>query len=275
VTPYALYPARIVARRDDTPDIATFTMRFLDADVRRHFRFELGQFNMVYAYGIGEVPISIVSDPDEPQQLQHTIRLAGRVTTAILRWRVGEVFGVRGPYGVGWPVAASRGRHVVIVTGGLGCAPVVGVIDYIFRRRDYYGDLHILHGVKTPRDLLYRERFEAWRTEPRTRVYLTSDQPDRTWRDRVGVVTELFDELDVEPSAVAFICGPDVMMHHAVRALRAKGIGERSIYLSLERHMQCGVGLCGHCQIGPFFGCKDGPVFQYAEVKHWLGTPGI
>jgi NAD(P)H-flavin reductase len=270
-----IHPARIVARRDDTPDIATFTMRFLDPDVRRHFRFELGQFNMVYAYGVGEVPISIVSDPDEPQRLQHTIRLAGRVTTAILRWKVGDVVGVRGPYGVGWPVAAARGRHVVIVTGGLGCAPVVGVVDYIFRRRDYYGDVHILHGVKTPRDLLYRERFEAWRREPRTRVYLTSDRPDRTWRDRVGVVTELFDELDVEPSAVAFMCGPDVMMHHAVRALRAKGIGERSIYLSLERHMQCGVGLCGHCQIGPFFGCKDGPVFQYAEVKHWLGVAGI
>lgn len=275
MTPYTLHPARVVERRDDTPDIATFTLRFVDPAMRRHFRFELGQFNMVYAYGIGEVPISIVSDPEEPQRLQHTIRLAGRVTTAILRWKVGDVVGVRGPYGIGWPVAAARGRQVVIVTGGLGCAPVLGVIEYIVRRREYYGDLHILHGVKTPRDLLYRERFDAWRRAPRTRVYLTSDQPDRAWRDRVGVVTELFDELDVEPSAVAFVCGPDVMMHHAVRALRAKGIGERSIYLSLERHMQCGVGLCGHCQIGPFFGCKDGPVFQYAEVKHWLAVPGV
>lgn len=275
MTPYALHPARIVARRDDTPGIATFSMRFLDAEMRRRYRFDLGQFNMVYAYGVGEVPISIVSDPEEPERLEHTIRLAGRVTTAILRWRVGDVVGLRGPYGIGWPMTAARGRHVVIVTGGLGCVPVVGVIEYIFRRREYYGDLHILHGVKTSRDLLYRERFETWRKAPRTRVYLTSDQPDRAWHDRIGVVTELFDELAVEPSAVAFICGPEVMMRHAVRALRSKGIGERAIYLSLERHMECGIGLCGHCQIGPFFGCKDGPVFQYAEIKHWLGASGI
>lgn len=275
MTPYAMHPARIVGRRDDTPGIATFSMRFLDADVRRHFRFDLGQFNMVYAYGVGEVPISIVSDPEEPQRLEHTIRLAGRVTTAILRWRVGDVVGLRGPYGIGWPMTAVRGRDVVIVTGGLGCAPVVGVIEYILRRRDDYGDLHILHGVKTPRDLLYRERFAAWRKAPRTRVYLASDQPDRAWRHHIGVVTELFDTLDVEPSAVAFICGPEMMMHHAVRVLRSKGIGERSIYLSIERHMECGIGLCGHCQLGPFFVCKDGPVFQYAEIKHWLGARGV
>ncbi len=275
MTPYQIHPARIVARRDDTPGIATFSVRFLEAEVRRRYRFDLGQFNMVYAYGIGEVPISIISDPGEPQRLEHTIRLAGRVTTAILRWQVGDIVGLRGPYGVGWPMTAMRGRDVVIVTGGLGCAPVLGVINYIFRRREEYGALHILHGVKTPRDLLYRDQFEAWRKEPRTRVYLTTDQPDRTWHYRTGVVTELFDELAVEPSAVALICGPDVMMHHAVRALRRKGISERAIYLSLERHMECGVGLCGHCQIGPFFGCKDGPVFQFAEVKHWLGVSGI
>ena len=275
MTPYAFEPARIVARRDDAPGVATFTMRFLDAAARRHFRFDLGQFNMVYAFGVGEVPISIVSDPEEPERLEHTIRLAGRVTTAMLRWRVGDVVGLRGPYGMGWPMAAARGRDVVIVTGGLGCAPVVGVVDYIFRRRDYYGDLHILHGVKTPHDLLYHERFDSWRKEPRTHVYLTSDQPDRTWRYRIGVVTELFDELRVEPSAVAMICGPDMMMRHALRALRQKGIGERAIYLSLERHMECGIGLCGHCQMGRFFVCRDGPVFSLAELSGVFGREGI
>jgi NAD(P)H-flavin reductase len=193
----------------------------------------------------------------------------------MLRWRVGDVVGVRGPYGVGWPMSAARGRPVVVVTGGLGCAPVVGVIEYILRRREYFGELHILHGVKTPRDLLYRERFEEWRKAPNTRVYLSADQPDRAWRHRIGVVTELFDELEVEPSAVAFLCGPDMMMHQAIRTLRGKGVGEGAIHLSLERHMECGIGLCGHCQIGPCFGCKDGPVFRYADVKHWLGVSGI
>lgn len=275
MTPYALYPARVVARRDETPDITTFTLRFVDPAVRHAYRFAVGQFNMLYSFGVGEVPISIVSDPATPTQLEHTVRRVGRVTGAICDWRVGTMVGVRGPYGIGWPVDAVRGCDVVVATGGLGCAPVVAVINYILRRRSEFGTLHILHGVKTPNDLLWHERFEAWRAEPRTRVYLTTDQPDRAWRYRTGVVTALFDELEVSPSTVAFVCGPEVMMHHAARALRAKGVAEEAIYLSLERNMQCGVGLCGHCQLGPFFYCKDGPVFSYASVKRWFGVSGV
>jgi NAD(P)H-flavin reductase len=275
MTPYLPHPARVVARTNETADIVTFTLRFVDPEARDAYRFELGQFNMLTAFGVGEVPISIVSDPDDPTRLIHTIRAAGRVTGVMLGWKVGDVVGVRGPYGTGWPIAAARGREVVIVTGGLGCAPVVGVINYIFRRRDDFGTLHILHGVRTPHDLLYREQFERWRSHPRTRVYLTSDQPDRAWHYRVGVVTELFDELEVGAAAVALLCGPEVMMHAAARALRQKGIADEAIYLSIERNMQCGVGLCGHCQIGPVFCCKDGPVFSYAAVQPWLAASGI
>jgi NAD(P)H-flavin reductase len=275
MTPYDPHPARIVERRSETPDIVTFTLRFADPAVQRAYRFELGQFNMLTAFGVGEVPISIISDPDEPGRIGHTIRAAGRVTSVMMRWKVGDLVGVRGPYGVGWPMAAARGREVVIVTGGLGCAPVLGVINYIFRRREEFGTLHILHGVRTPRDLLYREQFETWRRHPRTRVYLTTDQPDRTWHYRSGVVTELFDELEVDGTALAMLCGPEVMMHAAVRALRAKGVAEDAMYLSVERNMQCAIGLCGHCQLGPFFTCKDGPVFCYAAVRRWLGASGI
>jgi NAD(P)H-flavin reductase len=271
-TPYALQTARIVARHDDTPAIATFTLRFTDAAARRAYRFTLGQFNMLYAYGVGEVPISIVSDPEQAERFDHTIRRAGRVTTAMLAWRVGEMIGVRGPYGVGWPMDEARGRDVIIVTGGLGCAPVVGVINYIFRRRDAYGDLQIVHGVRTPHDLLYRERFEVWRAHPRTRVYLTVDQPDRTWRYHSGVVTELFDELTITPSTIVMMCGPEVMMHHAARLLGAKGIAAEALYVSIERNMQCGVGLCGHCQLGPHFACTDGPVFPWSAVRPWLAA---
>lgn len=275
MTPYLLHPARISDRRVEAAGIFTFRIRFLDPEVRRSFRFCPGQFNMVYAYGVGEVPISIVSDPSDPVNLEHTIRIAGRVTSAMTRWKIGDVVGIRGPYGRGWPMDEARGREVVIVTGGLGCAPVVGVINYIFRRREEYGTLHILHGVKTPNDLLYRDRFDAWRMHPRTRVYLTTDHPDKSWRYRVGVVTNLFDELVVGPSAIVMMCGPGVMMQYAAHTLRERGIAEESIFLSLERHMQCGIGLCGHCQLGPRFVCKDGPVFRFGDVKRFFGVSGL
>ena len=275
MTPYAFHPARIVGHRVEAEHIHTFTMRFTDARMRRAYRFAAGQFNMLYAYGVGEVPISIVSDPDQPSVLEHTISAVGRVTSVMARWKVGDVAGIRGPYGRGWPMEAARGHDVVVVTGGLGCAPAVGVVDYIFRRRDDYGTLHILHGVKTPRDLLYRERFDAWRQHPRTKVYLAADRPDATWHHRVGVVTDLFDEVTAEPSAVVMMCGPEVMMRYAVRALREKGICEDNVYLSMERHMQCAIGLCGHCQFGPHFVCKDGPVFQYAAVKRLFGIDNL
>ncbi|MFN8644915.1 MAG: FAD/NAD(P)-binding protein [Candidatus Binatia bacterium] len=272
MTAYAVQPARIVARRDDTPSIATFTLRLVDAAARRAYRFALGQFNMLYAFGVGEVPISIVSDPEQPEHFEHTIRRAGRVTRVMLDWRVGDTVGVRGPYGVGWPMDQARGRDVIIVTGGIGCAPVVGVINYIFRRRNAYGDLQIVHGVKTPNDLLYRERFEAWREHPRTRVLLTADQPDRAWHYRSGVVTELFAELAVTPSTIVMMCGPEVMMHHAARLLAARGVAEDALFVSIERHMQCGIGLCGHCQLGPHFACTHGPVFAWRTVRPWLAA---
>lgn len=275
MTPYAIHPARITARRTETEGIYTFTIRLIDPKLRASYRFKPGQFNMLYAFGVGEVAISIVSDPSEPQSLEHTIRLAGRVTGVMTNWKVGEVVGVRGPYGNGWPVEAARGRDVVIITGGLGCAPVVGLINYIFRRREEYGELHILHGVKTPNDLLYRERFDQWRRAPRTKVYLTTDRPDKSWHYRIGVVTELFDELAVPPSAIVMMCGPEVMMRFAAQSLRRKEIGDDSIYLSMERRMECAVGLCGHCQYRQHFVCKDGPVFSYQTVKDLFGVSGI
>ncbi len=275
MTPYAFQPARVTGRRVETESIYTVTLELVDPEARRGYRFRAGQFNMLYAFGVGEVPISIVSDPDEPHVLEHTIRLAGRITGVMTRWKIGDVVGVRGPYGNGWPVEAAIGRDIVIVTGGLGCAPVVGVINYVFRRRDQYGDVHIIHGVKRPNDLLYRDRFDAWRRAPRTKVYLTTDRPDKSWHYRVGVVTDLFDELDVASSAIVMMCGPEVMMRYAARALQDKGIGDDAIYLSMERRMECGVGLCGHCQYREYFVCKDGPIFSYRTVKSLFGVSSL
>ena len=274
--PYLIHPATIVEKIREAEDINTYRLQLVDEQARQRFRFAAGQFNMVYLFGVGEVAISIVSDPDEPTFLDHTIRAVGRVTKAIADLQSGDVLGIRGPFGQGWPLEEARGCNVIIVTGGLGCAPVVGAIEYIFRRRAQYGSVKILHGVKTPRDLLYHERFERWGRFPDTEVLLTSDQPDKTWSYHIGVVTELFEEVAIDSmKSIALMCGPEIMMRLGVPILMRRGIPATAIYVSLERHMECGIGLCGHCQMGPYFLCKDGPVMRYDRVVQWLGQTGV
>ncbi len=276
VNPYDIHPATIVEKIREAEDITTYRLQLVDEQVRQQFRFKAGQFNTVYLFGVGEVAISIVSDPDEPELLDHTIRAVGRTTKAIAALQPGDALGIRGPFGEGWPLEEAKGRNVVIVTGGLGCAPVVGAIEYIFRRREEYGSVKILHGVKTPHDLLYRERFDAWRRHPDTEVLLTSDQPDKTWRYHVGVVTELFEQVSMDPvKSMVLMCGPEIMMRLGVPILMRRGIPATAVYVSLERHMECGIGLCGHCQMGPYFLCKDGPVMRYDRVAQWLGRAGV
>jgi len=274
--PYLIQSATIVEKIREAEYIDTYRLRFVDEQVRRSYRFAAGQFNMVYLFGVGEVAISVVSDPDEPESLDHTIRVVGRVTKAIAQLQPGDELGIRGPFGCGWPLEAIRGKDIVIVTGGLGCAPVVGAIEYIFRRRSQYGAVKILHGVKTPHDLLFRERFDAWRRQPDTQVLLTSDQPDKTWHYYVGVVTELFEQVAVDPArTVVLMCGPEIMMRLGTPILIERGVPAAAIYVSLERHMECGIGLCGHCQLGPYFLCKDGPVMSYDRVARFLGQTGV
>jgi sulfhydrogenase subunit gamma (sulfur reductase) len=276
VNPYVIHPATIVEKIREAEDINSYRLQLVDEETRRQFRFKAGQFNMVYLFGVGEVAISIVSDPDEPEVLDHTIRTVGRVTNAIADLRPGETLGIRGPFGEGWPLEEAKGRNVVIVTGGLGCAPVVGAIEYLFRRRAQYGAIKILHGVKTPHDLLYRERFDRWRRAPDTEVLLTSDQPDKTWSYHIGVVTELFEHVTNDPmKSIVLMCGPEIMMRLGAPILLRQGIPATAMYVSLERHMECGIGLCGHCQMGPYFLCKDGPVMRYDRVVQWLGRTGV
>ncbi len=276
INPYLIHPATIVEKIREAEDIHTYRLRLNDEDARRNFRFTAGQFNMVYLFGVGEVAISIVSDPDEPESLDHTIRAVGRVTSALGRLRAGDTVGIRGPFGRGWPLEDAHGHDIVIATGGLGCAPVVGAIEYIFRRRREYGSVKIIHGVKTPRDLLYHERFETWRRQPDTEVLLASDRPDETWRYHVGVVTELFERVPINAAkTMVLMCGPEIMMRLGVPILMGRGIPATAVYVSLERHMECGIGLCGHCQMGPYFLCKDGPVMRYDRVEPWLGRTGV
>jgi len=274
-SPLVPEPAEIVEKRSFAPDLHAYRLRLLDPAARPRFDFLPGQFNMVYVPGVGEVAISISSDPDD-EDLEHTIRIVGRTTRVIERLGPGDVLGIRGPYGNGWPLLDARFKDVLVVTGGLGCAPVSGAIDYMFRRRASYGHLTILHGVKKPADLVHREHFEVWRREPDTTVLLTADQPDRAWRARTGVVTELFEEVQLDATrTVVLMCGPEVMMHYAIRALRARGVSDNRIHLSLERNMKCALGWCGHCQLGPEFVCKDGPIFPVSRLGRLFEVRGL
>lgn len=268
-------PAEIVGKHSFGPAIHAYELALRDPAARPRFDFVPGQFNMVYVPGVGEVAISISSDPDE-ETLEHTIRIVGRTTGVIDRLGVGDLLGLRGPFGNGWPLQQARWKDVLVVTGGLGCAPVTGAVEYMMRRRSNYGRIAILHGVKKSGDLIHRERFAQWRRQPDTEVMLTSDQPDRRWRDRTGVVTELFREVSIEPSrTVVFMCGPEVMMRYGIAVLLERGVSRDRIFLSLERNMKCAVGLCGHCQLGPDFVCKDGPILPYARVERFFGVRGL
>jgi len=276
VNPFLIHPATIVYKTQEATDIVSLRLRLEDSNIRKRFRFQAGQFNMLYVFGVGEVAISIVSDPDQPQFLDHTIRVVGRVTNVIGRMEVGESLGIRGPFGQGWPMEHVKGKDVLVVTGGLGCAPVVGAIEYMFGRREEYGTIKIIHGVKSPHDLLFRKRFDQWRQHPDTEVLLASDEPGKTWHYHVGVVTELFDEVDLIPEkTVVMMCGPEIMMRVAVHSLTHRGLQPDAMYVSLERHMECGIGLCGHCQMGPFFLCKDGPVMRLDKIMPFLGKSGV
>jgi NAD(P)H-flavin reductase len=269
-------PAEIVEKRTETRGIYTFRLRVRDEAKRPWFRFCPGQFNMLYVFGVGEVPISIASDPDDSDVLDHTVRIVGNVTGVLERLNAGDVVGLRGPYGSSWPLDEARGRDVILITGGLGCAPVVSVISYIARRREQFGALKILHGIKAPKDLLYRERFRAWAAHPNTEVHLTTDHPDRRWRHHTGVVTGLLDELTIDPAnSVVMMCGPEGMMRAAAAHLFKAGMPAERVYVSVERNMKCAVGLCGHCQMGSEFVCKTGPVFRYDVIRHWFNHPGV
>lgn len=268
-------PATVVERVDEAPGIFTLRLQLDDPAQRSAYRFTPGQFNMIGLLGAGEVAISIVSDPDEPELITQTIRALGRVTNGLAQLQPGDAVGVRGPFGRGWPLAGIVGRNVLVVTGGLGCTPVVGVINYILMRRAQFGRLVIVQGVKHAQDLIWAERYAYWRTLPHTEVWLAADAGAPLWPGHVGRVTELFDRIDITPDMAVLLCGPEIMMTTAIRQLLARGVAPEAIALSMERNMQCGHGVCGHCQIGPHFVCRDGPVFAYPAIADWLGSRGF
>ena len=231
---------------------------------------------MLSLFGVGEIAISISSDPSEKKYLNHTIRAVGRVTKALQSLKTGDQIGIRGPYGQGWPLQRAKGHDILIVTGGLGCAPTVSIINYILARRKNYGALTIFQGVKHSDDLIFRKQYALWQKSPNTQVHIAADKAGPQWPWSVGYVTDMISSLAFNPkNTVAMMCGPEMMMHAAIDALVNKGLLEEDIYLSMERNMACGIGLCGHCQYGGLFVCKDGPVFAYPVIKDLFYVKGF
>jgi len=273
---YLPQEAQIIKRIEESPGMFTLRLRFTDPQIQAAYQFEPGQFNMLYLYGVGEIPVSVVSDPEDEDVVDHTIRAVGRVSKAMSCLKEGDSIGVRGPYGRGWPLMHAEQRDVVIVTGGLGCAPVVSVINYITHRRERFGKLNIVQGVKHSSDFIWKERYDHWREMPDTRVLLAADSGAPIWPWHIGRVTDLFDQLDFDPDRVSvMLCGPEGMMRVVVRQMLESKVAESEIWLSMERNMQCAVGHCGHCQYGGKFICKDGPVFSYTELKPLFSKSGF
>jgi NAD(P)H-flavin reductase len=254
----------VTATRRETADTRTLELEPLDGDA---LAFSPGQFTMLLAFGVGEVPISISGDPGRPELLQHTIRDVGSVSHALATAPAGAVLGVRGAYGTGWEVERGQGGDVVVVAGGIGLAPLRPAILSIAASRERFGRVLLLYGARNPEEILYAEEQRAWADEHDVHVEVIVDTGSHGWGGRVGLVTQLVERAAFDATnALALVCGPEVMMRHSARALVERGVRPERVRLSMERNMKCGVGLCGHCQLRELFCCLDGPVLGYDRL---------
>jgi NAD(P)H-flavin reductase len=265
-------PYRVRRLRRELTD--TFTQELVPVDGGEIPPFQAGQFNMLYVFGVGEIPISISGDPARRDAFVHTTRAVGAVSRALRELSAGDVLGLRGPFGTSWPLEAAAGRDLVIAAGGVGLPPLRPAIYSILRERERYGRVSLLYGARTPKDLLFLRELEQWRSQ--IEVYVTVDYATADWKGNVGVVTKLIPRAQFDPeTTVAIACGPEVMFRFTAKELEARGISTERIYVSMERNMKCAVGLCGHCQYSGAFVCKDGPVFPYSRVRALLSQREI
>jgi NAD(P)H-flavin reductase len=272
-SPYLPEAFVIRRRRRETAD--TWTLELEPESGGVVFPFTPGQFTMVYAFGAGEVPISISGDPGRRERLVHTIRVSGATTRAICSLTRGATLGIRGPYGTAWPVDLAEGGDLVIAAGGIGLAPLRPALYAALDRREAFGKIVLLYGGRSPDQLLYISELDRWRAAG-VDVHVTVDKADETWDGPVGVVTTLIERASFDREhATALVCGPEVMMRFTAAGLVRAGLSANSVFLSLERNMKCALGQCGRCQFGPVFVCGDGPVFPYAPVERLLTVPEL
>ena len=252
-------PWRIEQVRKETAD--TFTLSLNAMNAVGPLEFAAGQFNMLYLFGVGEVPISISGNPLAPSPLVHTLRAVGGVTKAMAKLKTGDAIGVRGPYGFGWPLEQAVGRDLVIAAGGIGFAPLRSVIYHALARRHDFGEIVLLLGARSPQDICFKGELRRWAARCDLQVHLTVDHVVGRWRGNVGVVTKLIPQARFDPAnTIALMCGPEVMMRFTALALQKRGMPFERMFVSLERNMRCAVGFCGHCQFGPTFISTSIPV---------------
>jgi NAD(P)H-flavin reductase len=264
--------AELVDIHPEAPGVCTYWLKFKDPDVKKGYFFNPGQFNILTVPGYGEAAISISSDLEDTETVGHTIRLAGNVTNAIDRLKVGDTVGIRGPFGSYWPIEACTGKDIYIAAGGIGLPPLRPVIYHIMKNRADYGEVVVLYGARTPQDLQFGDEYQTWR-DAGIDVMVTVDRADERWEGTVGVVPLLFYNLRMKSqNSVAFTCGPEIMMRFVVYEALARRLPEENIFVSFERNMKCGFGSCGHCQLGPYFVCKDGPIFSYQQLQPYFNV---
>jgi NAD(P)H-flavin reductase len=226
---------------------------------------------MLYVFGVGEAAISISSDPERPRAVAHTIHRVGTVTSALARSKRDSLIGLRGPFGTGWPLMAAEKKDALVVAGGIGLAPLRPLLYEFLHRRNQFRRVILLYGARSPVDLLYRVELEEWERKHGLEVLVTVDRGDTSWKGHIGVVTNLFTYITLDPlQTIAYVCGPETMMKFTVLELERRGVPADQVNISMERNMKCAVGFCGHCQFGPYFICKDGPVFPLPKVHDLL-----
>ncbi len=270
--PWHMMEAKLIQVIHEIPGVATYDFELEDTPTP--YQFAPGQFNMLYVPGVGEAAISLSGMTGTV--LHHTIREAGNVTHDIARCQPGSTFGLRGPFGSLWPMAACAGNDLILAAGGIGLAPVRPVIYEVVKNPETYGKLTVLHGARTASGLLYTRQYADWR-QAGIAVETIVDHADNTWFGQVGVITQLLNRCTIQrPSdTILMTCGPEIMMHFVAKTALARGIPAQQIYVSLERHMNCAIGLCGHCQLGPTFVCKDGPVYRYDQIAPFMKVEGL
>lgn len=275
-SPWLSKTVRIAEILEEAPGTFTYQFDFVDPIEASTYRFSPGQFNMIYVPGSGESAISLSANPASRDRWAHTIRVAGNVTRELSHLSVGETIGLRGPYGSSWPIEQAAGADVVLVAGGIGLAPLRPVIYSLLERRSQFGRVSLIYGARDPEMLLYTREYADW-IAGGIDVQTTVDRALSDWTGNIGVVTLLLDRLRL-PSleqTTLFTCGPDVMMHFTAKSALNRGISPEHIWLSTERNMQCAVGLCGHCQLGPTFVCREGPIYRYDRIAPFLRVEGL
>lgn len=265
---YIPYPVKILEIREESHDTRTFRVAFTEKERAEAFTFGQGQFAELSVLGVGEAPISITSSPIHRGHLEFTIRDAGKVTGAISNLAPGDIFHLRGPFGNTFPLEAARGKDLYFVAGGIGLPPLRSLINMVMHEREQFGRVTLLYGARSPGELCFREELEAWSNLPDTHIHLTVDRGEAGWSGNVGLVTELWEKAHISSeNAMAFVCGPPVMIKFVTYKLQHQsGFAPEEIIMTLERYMKCGIGKCGHCNIGEKFVCVDGPVFSLEEV---------